>query len=84
MESRIVTDVKFFEFHKNIAKCNDGYLETYLDGKKYECDCGFNYNLISDEKKQGDTFLCMSKKVNTFLKPISPNMPKSTAINTTK
>jgi hypothetical protein len=84
MESRIVTDVKFFEFHKNVAKCNDGHLETYLDGKKYECDCGFNYNKISDEKKQGDTYLCMSKKINTFLKPISPNMPKSSADKTSK
>ena len=79
MDSRIVTDVKFFEFHRAVGKCTNGYLQTYLDGKRYECDCSFNYRKISDEKKQGNTYLCMSRKEDVFKKPLSPNMPKSTA-----
>lgn len=77
MSPRIITDVKIFEFHPKMYKCNDKFLTTYIDGKNYECDCEFNFKNVSDTKKQDDTFMCWSRKTNLFYQPIIPNEPKT-------
>jgi hypothetical protein len=78
MDPNIITDVKFFEYHPSMGKCTDNHLQAYIDGKTYECDCDLNFNTISDEKKQGDTFLCRSRKARIHNKLASPNAPAAT------
>jgi hypothetical protein len=75
MNPMIITDVKFFDFNANMHKCTNKILTTYIDGKSYECDCDLNFNTISDDIKQGDTFLCKSRKVSLYSVPETPNHP---------
>lgn len=80
INERLITDIKFFDFNERMRKCNDGFLYTYLDGKKYDCDCQFNFKELSDNKGQGDTFLCVSRKAETIYNPIIPNVAERAEI----
>lgn len=78
MEPTILKDIRFFEFNPHMGKCTNHILTTYIDGKKYTCDCDLNFNTISDTKKQGDTYLCVSRKIDIVHYPITPNHPEVT------
>jgi hypothetical protein len=78
----IITDIKFFEFHPKQYKCNDKFLNTFIDGKQYRCDCEMNYKTISDRKNQGDTFMCISRKNHLMYRPIVPNSPTPAKVQT--
>lgn len=73
INNNLITDIKFFEFDRKMHKCNDRYLHTYINGRRYECDCDLNFREISDTKGQGDTYLCYSRKVNSVYKYVIPN-----------
>lgn len=73
----IITDVKIFSFQKSMAKCFNNSLITWLNGRKYYCDCEINLQKMSDEAGQQDkdVFFCYSRKSEMLNKPITPNQP---------
>lgn len=79
MHANIVNDIKIFEFDPKMHKCAGKHLTTYLDGKNYHCDCDLNLKIISDTKKQGDTYFCKSYKLELFHKHELANKPEFTA-----
>ena len=56
----IIKDIKFFSFTSGY-KCFDKKLNTFMENFYYKCDCDMDFSLISDTKKQADTFLCISR-----------------------
>jgi hypothetical protein len=73
----LITDVKIFEFQKDMGKCFHDSLVVWNNGRKYYCNCELNLQSISDDKNQKDkdVFFCYSRKNDLYYKPIIPNRP---------
>lgn len=75
-DDSIITDIKYFEFQKNSFKCSDRTLNVYNDNFAYSCDCNLDYSLLSDNKSQGDTFMCISRIRENLEESVKPPQVK--------
>jgi len=78
LDMMLITDIKFFDFNAKMRKCTSGKLNSFIDGRNYECDCDVNLKELTDDETQGDTYLCVSRKSDPKSKPLKPNQPIST------
>jgi hypothetical protein len=78
LDMMLITDIKFFDFNPKMRKCTSGKLNSFIDGRNYECDCDVNLKELTDDETQGDTYLCVSRKSDPKSKPLKPNQPIST------
>lgn len=78
LDMMLITDIKFFDFNVKMRKCTSGKLNSFIDGRNYECDCDVNLKEFTDDETQGDTYLCVSRKSDPKSKPLKPNQPIST------